>query len=98
MAKQTVEAMIDGGRASAAPPLGPALGPTGLNVAEVIKKINEKTSAFNGMQVPIKIVFDPSDKTFEITVGTPPVSSLLKSESKTFKTTKYRNDMISGST
>ena len=82
MAKQTVEAMINGGKASAAPPLGPALGPTGLNVAEVIKKINEKTSAFNGMQVPIKITFDPSDKTFEITVGTPPVSSLLKSEGK----------------
>lgn len=82
MAKQVVEAMIAGGKASAAPPLGPALGPTGLNVADVIKKINEKTSAFNGMQVPVKIVFDASDKTFEITVGTPPTSALLKSEGK----------------
>ncbi len=82
MAKQTVEAMIAGGKASAAPPLGPALGPTGLNVALVIKAINDKTSAFNGMQVPIKIIFDPSDKSFDITVGTPPVSSLLKSEGR----------------
>ncbi len=82
MAKQTVEAMIAGGKASASPPLGPALGPTGLNVAEVIKKINEKTIAFNGMQVPVKVVFDPSDKTFDITVGTPPASSLLKGEGK----------------
>jgi len=82
MAKQTVEAMVNGGKATAAPPLGPALGPTGLNVAEVIKSINEKTSAFNGMQVPVKIIYDASDKSFEITVGTPPVSSLLKSEGK----------------
>lgn len=82
MAKQTVEAMIAGGKASAAPPLGPALGPTGLNVADVIKKINDKTSAFNGMQVPIKVIYDPSDKSFEITVGTPPSSALLKAEGK----------------
>ena len=82
MAKQTVDAMISGGKASAAPPLGPALGPTGLNIAEVIKKINEKTSAFNGMQVPVKIVYDASDKTFDITVGTPPASGLLKGEAK----------------
>ncbi len=82
MAKQTVEALIPGGKASAAPPLGPALGPTGLNVAEVIKKINEKTIAFNGMQVPVKVIYDASDKSFEITVGTPPVSALLKTEGK----------------
>ncbi len=82
MAKQTVEALIAGGKASAAPPLGPALGPTGLNIAQVIKTINEKTAVFNGMQVPIKVIFDASDKTFEITVGTPPVSGLLKGETK----------------
>lgn len=82
MAKQTVEAMIAGGRASAAPPLGPALGPTGLNVADVIKKINEKTAVFNGMQVPVKITFDASDKSFDISVGTPPASALLKAEGK----------------
>jgi large subunit ribosomal protein L11 len=82
MAKQTVEAMVAGGKATAAPPLGPALGPTGLNIALVIKAINDKTSAFNGMQVPIKIIYDASDKTFDITVGTPPVSALLKSEGK----------------
>lgn len=82
MAKQTVEALIAGGKATAAPPLGPALGPTGLNVAEVIKVINEKTAVFNGMQVPVKIVYDVSDKSFEITIGTPPVSALLKGEGK----------------
>jgi len=82
MGTQTVEALVPGGKASAAPPLGPALGPTGLNIGEVIKEINSKTSAFNGMQVPVKVVFDPQAKTFEITVGTPPASALLKSEGK----------------
>ena len=80
MPKQTVEAMIEGGKASAAPPLGPALGPTGLNVAQVIQKINEKTAAFKGMQVPIKVDYDASTKEFDIEVGTPPTSGLLKKE------------------
>ncbi len=82
MAKQTLELLIPGGKASAAPPVGPTLAPAGLNVAEVVKKINEKTIAFNGMQVPVKITFDTSDKSFEITIGTPPASSLLKAEGR----------------
>ncbi len=80
MAAQTVEAMIEGGKASAAPPLGPALGPTGLNVSEVVAQINEKTANFKGMQVPVKVNFDPATKEFEIEIGTPPTSSLLKKE------------------
>ena len=41
-----VEAMVDGGKATAGPPLGPALGPKGVNTAQVVAKINEKTKAF----------------------------------------------------
>lgn len=80
MATKTVEAMIEGGKASAAPPLGPALGPTGLNVGEVVAKINEKTASFKGMQVPVKVHFDTTTKTFDIEIGTPPTSSLLRKE------------------
>lgn len=72
--------MIEGGKASAAPPLGPALGPTGLNVAQVIQKINEKTASFKGMQVPVKVNYEPSTKEFDIEVGTPPTSGLLIKE------------------
>ena len=39
---QTVKVLVDAGKATAGPPLGPALGPTGVNVGEVIAKINEK--------------------------------------------------------
>ena len=75
----TVEALVDGGRASAGPPLGPALGPKGVNIGQVIAKINEKTKAFSGMKVPVKIMI-ADDKSFEIKVGTPPISALIKSE------------------
>jgi len=80
MAKQIVEALINGGQASAAPPLGPALGPLGLNIGQVILEINKKTASFKGMQVPIKIIADTTAKTFEITIGTPPASSLILKE------------------
>ncbi len=75
----TVEALVDGGRASAGPPLGPALGPKGVNIGQVIAKINEKTKAYDGMKVPVKILIN-DDKTFDIKVGTPPISALIKGE------------------
>ena len=73
----TVEALVDGGKASAGPPLGPALGPKGVNIGQVIAEINRKTKAFDGMKVPVKILIN-DDKSFEIKVGTPPVSALIK--------------------
>jgi len=80
MATETVEAMVAGGKASAAPPLGPALGPLGVNIGQVIIEINKKTESFAGMQVPIKVVVDKDTKEFSISVGTPPASALIKKE------------------
>ena len=78
---QTVSLMVEGGKASTGPPLGPALGPLGLNMGEIVKQINEKTKSFQGMQVPVSvIVTDPAKKLFEIKVGIPPTSALLKKE------------------
>ena len=79
MPKQTVEAMVEGGKATAAPPLGPALGSLGVNIGQVISEINKKTASFKGIQVPIKIIVD-EDKSITITVGTPPASALIKQE------------------
>jgi large subunit ribosomal protein L11 len=80
MAKETVEALVEGGKASAAPPLGPALGPKGVNIGLVITEINKKTAAFKGMQVPVKVIIDTSSKEFEIAIGTPPAAELIKKE------------------
>ena len=54
----TVEAMVEGGKATAGPPLGPALGPKGVNIGQVVAKINEKTKAFTGMKVPVKVIIN----------------------------------------
>ena len=80
MAMQTVEALVNGGKASAGPPLGPALGPIGVNIGQVIAEINKKTAAFTGMQVPIKVNVDTTTKGFTVTVGTPPASALIIKE------------------
>lgn len=72
-----VDALVDGGKASAGPPLGPALGPMGVNIMQVINAINDKTKAFEGMRVPVSVLIDPSTKKFEIVVGTPPASALI---------------------
>jgi large subunit ribosomal protein L11 len=77
---ETVEALVDGGKASAGPPLGPALGPLGVNIMQVINTINDKTKQFQGMKVPVKVIVDPKTKDFEIEVGTPPAASLIMNE------------------
>ncbi len=80
MGKQTVEVMVEGGKATAGPPIGTSLGPLGINVAQVVEKINEKTRDLEGMQVPVKVTVDTEKKTFDVEVGSPPVSALLKKE------------------
>lgn len=80
MVKQTVETLVEGGKATAAPPLGPALGPTGVNIGQVIAEINKKTAELKGMQVPIKVMVDTVSKEFSIEVGTPPAAALIKKE------------------
>jgi len=82
---KSVEILVAGGQATAGPPLGPALGPLGLNVMAVVNKINELTKDYAGMKVPVKISVNPEDKSFEVTVGTPTASALLVAELKVEK-------------
>jgi large subunit ribosomal protein L11 len=84
----TVSVMVEGGKASAGAPLGPALGPLGINIGEVIKQINDKTKEFSGMKVPVKVLVDSGKKTFEVQVGSPPMSALIKQEAKIEKASK----------
>ncbi len=76
----TIKVMIEGGKASMTPTLAQTLGPSGINPGQVLASLNDKTKVFNGMSVPVSIVIDKATKTFEIEVGTPPVSSLVKAE------------------
>ncbi len=76
---ETVEVLVPGGRATAGPPLGPALGPLGINVKGVVDEINRKTAEFNGMTVPVTVEVDDK-KNFTISVGIPPTTALILSE------------------
>ncbi|MDO8841598.1 MAG: 50S ribosomal protein L11 [Methanocalculus sp.] len=76
---ETVEVLVPGGRATAGPPLGPALGPLGINVKAVVEEINKKTSEFNGMTVPVTVEVDDK-KNFTISVGIPPTTALIIKE------------------
>jgi large subunit ribosomal protein L11 len=80
--KKIVDLLVSGGQATAGPPLGPALGPLGVNTMAVVTKINELTKDYAGMKVPVKVAVDVENKTFEVTVGTPTASALIVSELK----------------
>lgn len=72
--------LVEGGRATAGPPIGPALGPLGLNAGEVVARINELTASLDGIEAPVIVTADRKTKEFEIEVGSPPVSALIKRE------------------
>ncbi|AAT43022.1 50S ribosomal protein L11 [Picrophilus oshimae] len=92
-----VKTMVEGGKATTGPPLGPALGPLGLNLGQVVKDINEKTKNFAGMQVPVTVnVIDPATKKYEIIVGVPPTSALLKKELGIEKGASKKKEKIAG--
>ncbi|RBI60954.1 50S ribosomal protein L11 [Halomicrococcus sp. NG-SE-24] len=75
----TIEVLVPGGEANPGPPLGPELGPTAVNVQEVVNEINDQTEAFDGTEVPVTITVE-DDGSFEIEVGVPPTAALVKDE------------------
>ena len=77
---EVLEVLVDGGKATAGPPLGPALGPMGMNIMEIVKAINDRTKSFEGMKVPVKLLIDTKTKSYTIEVGTPPTSALILKE------------------
>ena len=77
---QKISSLVTGGEASAGPPLGPALGPLGVNIMEVIGAINEKTADCKGMKVPVTVSVYPDTKKREIENAVPSVAALLLKE------------------
>lgn len=77
-----VSILVEGGKAAAGATLGSALGPLGVNVGQVVAKINEETKQFSGMRVPVIVRVDPNTRAFTLVVGRPPVAALLLKEAK----------------
>jgi len=76
-----VSALVVGGEATAGPPLGPALGPLGVNVMQIVKEINDQTKDYAGMRVPVKVNVETETKKFTVEVGIPTASALIVKES-----------------
>lgn len=75
-----VKLLIEGGDMKPGPALSQKLGPIGINLRQVIQKVNEATKSFAGLKVPVELEINPSTKEFEVQVFSPPVSELLKKE------------------
>ena len=89
--KETIEILVEGGKAKADASMAQKLGPMKINIQEVLRTINEKTNSFGGMKVPVQITVDPETKEFEISVGTPPISELIKKELNLDKGSSFPN-------
>lgn len=75
--KAIIKLQIPAGKATPAPPVGPALGQHGVNIMAFVKDYNDRTSSQEGMIIPVEIiVFD--DRSFTFILKTPPASDLLK--------------------
>ncbi len=77
---QTVSALVTGGQANAGPPLGPTLGPLGVNILQIVNAINEKTKDFEGMKVPVTVTVDKKSKQWSVDVGIPSAAALILKE------------------
>jgi len=77
---QTVSALVTGGHANAGPPLGPSLGPLGVNILQIVTAINDKTKDFEGMKVPVIVSVDKGTKQWTVEVGIPSAAALILKE------------------
>jgi len=75
-----IKLLVDGGNMKPGPVLSQKLGPLGMNMGDIISKINDATKDMKGLKVPIEVDINPSTKEFNIQVFSPPVSELLKKE------------------
>ena len=75
-----VKLLVEGGDMKPGPVLSQKLGPLGINISQVIQKVNEATKDFKGLKVPVELDIDTATKEFDIGVFSPPVSELLKKE------------------
>ena len=72
-----IKLQIEAGKATPAPPIGPALGQHGVNIMGFVKEYNERTASLSGSIVPVEItVYE--DRSFDFIVKSPPASDLLR--------------------
>ncbi len=94
--KAVVKLQIAAGKATPAPPVGPALGQHGINIMAFCKDYNERTASQAGMIIPVEItVFE--DRSFTFVTKTPPVADLLRKAAGVDKGSATPNKLAAGS-
>ena len=82
--RAVVKVQVQGGKASPAPPVGPALGGHGINIMQFVKEYNERTADMVGFVIPAEItIFE--DRSFTFVTKTPPAADLLRKAAKVEK-------------
>ena len=79
-----IKLQIEAGKATPAPPVGPALGSSGVNIMQFVKEFNDRTANQPGMIIPVVITVY-ADKSFEFITKVPPVAVLIKKAIKNEK-------------
>ena len=77
-----IKLQIPAGKATPAPPVGPALGASGVNIMQFVKEFNDRTANQPGMIIPVVITVNPKDKSFTFVTKVPPVAVLIKKAAK----------------
>ena len=73
----TIKLQIEAGKASPAPPVGPALGSSGVNIMQFVKEFNDRTAQQAGLVIPV-VISVYADKSFDFITKVPPVAVLIK--------------------
>lgn len=93
--KAVVKVQIPAGKATAAPPVGTALGPHGINMGQFIKEYNDKTSAMTGSVVPVVVtIFE--DRSFTFVTKSPPAADLIRKEAGIEKGSATASKAVAG--
>ena len=79
--KNIIKLQIEAGKATPAPPVGPALGSSGVNIMQFVKEFNDRTASQAGFIIPVVITVY-QDKSFEFITKVPPMSVLIKKAAK----------------
>lgn len=80
MAETTINAIVEGGKATPGPPLAPALAPMGVNIGALIADLNAQTKSFAGIKVPVKVIVDKATKKWRFEIGSPASGEMIKKE------------------
>ncbi len=86
-----IKLQIPAGKATPAPPVGPALGASGVNIMQFVKEFNDRTANQPGMIIPVVITVNPKDKSFTFVTKVPPVAVLIKKAAKIEKASEKPN-------